>query len=329
MNKKVLLIGGAGYVGSELTKLLLLKNYEVTVYDLFIYGDVFNPYKNNDNLKIIKGDIRDLSYLDKVINNFHYIIHLACISNDPSFDLDPDLGKSVNFDSFEDLVKISKNNGVKRFIYASSSSVYGIKSQENVDESCSLEPITDYSKYKALCEEILFKYNDKNFISTILRPATVCGYSDRQRLDLVVNILTNHAYHNKNISVFGGNQLRPNIHIKDMCRAYLEILNADQDLINGQIFNVGFENHSVKYLANLVRDCIDNNIKIKELPSEDDRSYHISSRKIQNIIGFENKYSVRDAIMDLKYAFSNNLLTNTFANELYFNIKRMNSINLK
>ena len=201
MNKKVLLIGGAGYVGSELTKLLLLKNYEVTVYDLFIYGDVFNHYKNNNNLKVIKGDIRDLSYLDKVINNFHYIIHLACISNDPSFDLDPDLGKSVNFDPFEDLVKISKNNGVKRFIYASSSSVYGIKSQENVDESCSLEPITDYSKYKALCEEILFKYNDKNFISTIVRPATVCGYSERQRLDLVVNILTNHAYHNKNIFI--------------------------------------------------------------------------------------------------------------------------------
>ena len=327
--KKVLLIGGGGYVGTELSKLLINNEYEVTIYDLFIYGEnVFKKIKS-DKLRLIKGDIRDIKNLKNIIGEFEYLIHLACISNDPSFDLDPELGKSINFDPFENLVKISKDNGIKRFIYASSSSVYGIKNEPNVNESFNLDPLTDYSKFKVMCEEILYKYKSEKFVCTSIRPATVCGYSERQRLDLVVNILTNHAYNNNKMSVFGGNQLRPNIHIKDMCNSYLMMLNADPQLINGEAFNVGFENYSVKYLAKLVQECMDKKVIIKTVPSNDDRSYHISSEKIERLLGFVNKYSIKDAIMDLKNAFVNNLFNNPLNNEMYFNIKRMKSLKLK
>lgn len=324
--KNILIIGGAGYVGTVLTQNLLEKGYFVTVYDLLIYGNNISDHKN---LKVIKGDIRDLDYLEKIIKNFDALIHLACISNDPSFDLDPELGKSINYDPFEKLVKLAKDNGIKRFIYASSSSVYGIKSEKNVDESFSIQPLTDYSKYKAMCEEILNKYNDQNFVCTSIRPATVCGYSPRQRFDLVVNILMNNAYNKKEITVFGGNQLRPNIHINDMCLSYLMLLDADKNLINGQAFNVGYENHSVLQLANLTRNSLGDDIKIVQIPSNDDRSYHISSDKIKNVLKFQPKYKIEDAILDLKNAFLKGLFKDPLNNEMYFNIKRMKSTDLK
>lgn len=324
--KNILLIGGAGYVGSYLTKKLLDRGYKATVYDLFIYGNTIDPHYN---LNLIKGDIRDLKLLKKIIPSHEAIIHLACISNDPSFDLDPDLGKNINFDVFEPLIKLSIDSGVKHFVYASSSSVYGIKDEQNTNEESSLHPLTDYSKYKALCEEILNKYNSNNFLTTILRPATVCGYSKRQRFDLVVNILTNHAFNNKKILVLGGDQLRPNIHIDDMARAYIKIIESDKTLVNKQIFNVGFENRSVKDLANLVKNVIGDNIDIVNQETRDNRSYHITSEKIKKILNFENKKTIKHAIEDLNKAFKEKLFVNSLENEMYFNIKRMKSINLK
>jgi nucleoside-diphosphate-sugar epimerase len=324
--KNILLIGGAGYVGSYLTQKLLDRGYKVTVYDLFIYGNTIDLHYN---LNLVKGDIRNLELLKKIIPGHEIIIHLACISNDPSFDLDPDLGKNINFDVFEPLIKLSIDSGVKHFVYASSSSVYGIKDEENTNEESSLHPLTDYSKYKALCEEILDKYNSNNFLTTILRPATVCGYSKRQRFDLVVNILTNHAFNNKKILVFGGDQLRPNIHIDDMARAYVKIIESDKTLVNKQIFNVGFENRSVKDLANLVKNVFGDNIDIVSQETNDNRSYHITSEKIKKILNFENKKTIKNAIEDLNKAFKEKLFINSLENEMYFNIKRMKSINLK
>ena len=197
MLKNILITGGAGYVGTMLAHKLLGKSKKVIIYDTFWYGDPQTLFEDClDNIIVEKADIRDLEKFKQVIinNKVDAIIHLACVSNDPSFELDPGLGKSINFDCFESLVKISKDNGVKRFIYASSSSVYGVKEEEQVTENLSLEPLTDYSKYKALCEDILLKYNDKNFVGMVVRPATICGYSKRLRLDLSVNILTSHAY---------------------------------------------------------------------------------------------------------------------------------------
>ena len=325
-NKKIFITGGAGYVGSKLVPKLLDLGHEITVLDLMIYGE--NVLPKHDKLTKIKGDIRNIELLKKTLPGHSAIIHLACISNDPSFELNPKLGKSINYDAFEPLVKASLENKINRFIYASSSSVYGVKKEKNVTEDMKLEPLTDYSKFKGECEKILNNHKSEDFITTIIRPSTVCGYAKRQRLDLVVNILTNHAFHNREIKVFGGDQLRPNVHINDMVESYLAVLNADSNKVNGQIFNVGFKNQSVNELANDVKEVIGEDIKIINTKSDDNRSYHVSSEKIKETIGFETNYTVKDAVLDLKSAFKKKFLVNTFDNELFFNIKRMNNINL-
>lgn len=326
-SKKILITGGAGYVGSALVPELLNLGFKVTVLDLMIYGE--DVLANHKNLKIIKGDIRNQSLLKQILPSHDTVIHLACISNDPSFELNPELGKSINLDPFEPLVKISKQSNIRKFIYASSSSVYGIKKEKNVDEMMSLEPLTDYSKFKVECEKILNNYGDDNFSVTTIRPATVCGYAKRQRLDVIVNILTNFAYFKKEINIFGGSQLRPNIHIKDMVRSYIETIRADVKLINKQIFNVGSTNHSVIEIAKTVKNNLKGDIAIKKIHSDDIRSYHISSEKIKKILKFEPKLTIKDAVLDLKEAFDKKLLTNTFENINYFNIKKMQSIELK
>ena len=291
-----------------------------------IYGD--EVLKKQKNLTVCKG-IRDQNLLKKLIKDFDIVIHLACISNDPSFELNPSLGKSINLDSFEPIVKISKDNGVKRFIYASSSSVYGIKSEPDITENVSLDPITDYSKFKANCEEILLKYNSDDFSCVTIRPATVCGYSLRQRLDVVVNILTNLAYHKRKITVFGGEQLRPNIHITDMIKAYECLVNAPKSKISGEIFNAGYENQSVLSIAKLVKKIVGEDVTLEVSPTNDNRSYHISSEKISKVLNFKTTKTIEDAIVDLKNAFDKKLLPNSLDDEKYFNIKRMNNINLK
>jgi len=227
------------------------------------------------------------------------------------------------------MVKISKEGGVQRFIYASSSSVYGIKEEQNVHEEMSLEPLTDYSKFKAECEKLLAPFQSEDFTTVTIRPATVCGYSRRQRLDVVVNILTNLAYHKREISVFGGKQLRPNIHIQDMADAYIVLLRAPKEKIAGEIFNAGFENQSVLELAESVQRVIGDDVKLVATPTNDNRSYHISSKKIADRLGFVAKHSIEDAVRDLKDAFDKGLLPNSFEDERYFNIKRMQSVNLK
>jgi nucleoside-diphosphate-sugar epimerase len=325
--KNIFITGGSGYVGSILVPKLLSLGHKVTVLDLMIYGE--NILNDHYKLRKIKGDIRDQALLKKILPGHDVVIHLACISNDPSFELNPTLGKSINLDAFEPLVKISLKNEISQFIYASSSSVYGIKKEKNVTEDMSLEPLTDYSKFKGDCEKILNSHSSDNFITTTIRPSTVCGYAKRQRLDLVVNILTNHAFHNREIKVFGGDQLRPNVHINDMVASYLTIIEADTKKINGQIFNVGFKNQSVNELAEDVKIVIGDDIKIVNTKSDDNRSYHVSSEKIKDILGFETKYTVKDAVKDLKNAFEKKLLVNTFDDEFFFNIKRMNSIKLK
>ena len=323
---KILITGGAGYVGAVLTPYLLSRGHKVTVIDLMIYGK--DVLRIHPNLRIIEGDIRNRNLLEEVLPNHEIVIHLACISNDPSFRLNPKLGKSINLDAFTPLVEIAKKNSVKRFIYASSSSVYGIKKEKDVDESMSLEPLTDYSKYKVDCEVILKKYISENFTPIVIRPATVCGYSPRQRLDVVVNILTNLAYHKRVITIFGGKQLRPNIHIQDMVRVYEVLITAPKSKVSGEIFNTGYENHSVLELANTVKKAIGDDVSLKSLPTDDNRSYHISSKKIKKTLGFETKFTITNAVKDLKKAFESQLLPNSLNDEKYFNIKRMKSIQL-
>ena len=292
-----------------------------------IYGDkVLNPHPN---LKTVKGDIRDEPLLKKIIPSHNIVIHLACISNDPSFELNPLLGKQINFDAFRPLVEISKNAEVDRFIYASSSSVYGIKDEPDVHEGMSLQPLTDYSLFKVKCEQILMEFQSEKFTTVTIRPATVCGYSPRQRLDVVVNILTNLAYHKREITVFGGEQLRPNIHIVDMVEAYITLLNAPKENVAGQIFNAGYENQTVFELAKSVQETVGEDVRVLTVPTDDNRSYHISSKKITETLSFNASHTISEAASDLVRAFKKNLIPNSLEDERYFNIKRMQNINLK
>jgi len=318
--RKVLVTGGAGYVGTQLVKELYNKGYSIVVYDLFWFIGVDIYESMSDRVTIFKEDIRDLEKLRKATRGCSDFIHLACISNDPSYDLNPKLSKSINYDCFEDIVKIAKESGVNRFIYASSSSVYGVKDVTSVTEDLELEPLTDYSKYKALCEEILFKYSSDDFSTVAVRPATVCGYSERLRLDVVVNILTNYAANKNMVKVFGGSQKRPNIHIDDMVRCYLLLLEVDSNKIQKEVFNVGGENHTVLELANIIAS--EANVEDIIVEHTDDlRSYHVSSKYIETKLGFTPKKSIRDAVRELIAKFREGSIPNSFEDDKYFNVK--------
>jgi nucleoside-diphosphate-sugar epimerase len=328
--KTVLVTGGAGYVGAVLVPRLLGKGYRVKVIDLYIYGEhVFDSVKENPNLEQIKGDIRDRKILERIIPGCDAVIHLACISNDPSFELNPRLSKSINYDAFFGLVDISKEKGVRRFIYVSSSSVYGIKEERNVTEELPLKPLTDYSKYKALCEEVLLRKREPGFVTLILRPATVCGYSPRLRLDLTVNILTNHAVNYRLIKVFGGEQVRPNIHIEDMADLYVRSLEWEDEAIDGKVFNAGYENYRVAEIAEMVREVVGLDVQIVTAPTDDNRSYHICSEKIRRELGFVPEHTIEDAVRDLVAAFRAGKIPNPMTDIRYYNVKTMLAINLK
>ena len=328
--RNVFVTGGAGYVGSVLVPKLLVKGHRVKVIDLYIYGeDVLNSVKGHPGLVEIKGDIRNRELVRSEIEGCDTVIHLACISNDPSYELDPALGKSINYDAFVDLVDTSRKNGVKNFIYASSSSVYGIKDVPEVTENLPLEPLTDYSKYKAKCEEVLLAAATDDFIGTIIRPSTVCGYSPRLRLDLTVNILTNHAVNKGEIIVFGGDQKRPNIHIEDMTDLYIKLLELPDEKIQKKIFNAGYENYKVREIAEMVRKVVDPELPIKVTSTDDNRSYHVSSEKIKRELGFVATHSIEEAVSDLKKAFETGKIPDPMEDSRYYNIRTMQAIGLK
>ncbi len=317
-------------MGSVLVPKLLKNGYRVKVLDLYIYGEyVLKEARKNPGLTEVKGDIRDRSLLEKEIPGTDAVIHLACISNDPSYELNPFLGKSINYEAFKPLMDIARKNTVKRFIYASSSSVYGIKKEKDVTEDMPLEPLTDYSKYKALCERILLDAASDDFVVTVIRPSTVCGYSPRLRLDLTVNILTNSAINKGKITLFGGKQMRPNIHIKDMTDLYVFLLEQDGQKIQKKIYNAGYQNYRVSEIAEIVRNSLGNNIPVVTIPHNDHRSYHVCSRRIKEDLGFKAGHSVKEAVLDLKDAFQSGSIPDPLNDSRYYNVRRMQKLNLE
>lgn len=319
----ICVVGGGGYVGSELVPQLLHKGHKITVLDTFWYGD---HLRSHPSLRKIKGDIREKGDLKESFKDQDAVIHLACISNDPSFDLNPSLGKQINHRCFKETLACLTECRVPKFIYASSSSVYGISELNDVKEDTPKYPLTDYSKYKLFCEKDLIESKYKG-TWTIVRPATVCGYAPRLRLDLVVNILTINALVNKKITLFGHDQKRPNIHVNDMARAYEFILNQDESIVDKQIFNVGFENKSLYEIASLVKEVVGEDVEIVEKPVNDPRSYHINSDKIAEL-GFKPEYSIKDAILSLKIAYGNSQIKDPMNNPEYYNIKQMKKLGL-
>jgi nucleoside-diphosphate-sugar epimerase len=325
----VLVTGGAGYVGHVLTPRLLAAGHTVTVYDSLYFGC---RLPNDPKLRVIKGDIRETASLSEALVGQDVVLHLACISNDASFELDQKLSETINYACFEPMVIAAKRAGVNRFIYCSSSSVYGVSDSPDVTEEHPLVPLTLYNKFKGMCEPLLFRHKSDDFTCTVIRPATICGYSPRTRLDLSVNILTNHAVNRRMITVFGGNQMRPNLHIEDMVDAYEMMLSAPHEKINGEIFNIGFQNHSIAEIANIVKRVVqeelpDNKaIDIVTTPTNDMRSYHVNSNKVARVLGFTPKRTIEDAVRDLTRAFRNHLLPHSFDDDRYYNVRTMKKL---
>jgi nucleoside-diphosphate-sugar epimerase len=327
----ILVTGGGGYVGSALVPALLQRGHRVKVVDLFWYGkDVYDEANGNPKLERIELDLRNSAKLKEALKGVDAVIHLACISNDPSFELDPSLGKSINYDAFTGLLQGSIDQGVRRFIYASSSSIYGVKETPDVREDAEPQPLTDYSRFKLDCERDLLAHEAaKGMERVIVRPATICGYAPRLRLDLSVNILTINALVNHKIKIFGGKQLRPNLHVADMVRAYSMFLDEAGAKMDREAFNVGFENRSIEDIALMVRDTLgDKTIELEYTPSNDNRSYHVNSDKIRKVFGFSAKYTIQDAIQSIADAFRAGKLRDPLNNSLYSNIKRMRELNI-
>jgi nucleoside-diphosphate-sugar epimerase len=283
-------------------------------------------------LRVVQGDIRDTEKLAPLFEGQDAVLHLACISNDASFELDERLSKTINYDCFEPIVSSAKKAGVKRFVYCSSSSVYGVSNSPDVTEDHPLLPLTLYNKFKGMCEPVLWKHKSDDFTCVTIRPATVCGYSPRTRLDLSVNILTNHAVNKGVITVFGGLQMRPNLHIEDMVDAYELMLSAPHEKIHGEVFNIGFENHSIADIALMVQKIVGEEfpdkgkIDIVTTPSDDNRSYHVNSDKVFRVLGYRPKRTIEDAVRDLARAFRNHLLNDSFENDWYYNVRTMKRI---
>jgi nucleoside-diphosphate-sugar epimerase len=328
----ILVTGGGGYVGSALVPDLLKRGYRVKVVDVFWYGqDVFDDCNRHPQLERIELDIRASARLKQALQGVDAVIHLACISNDPSFELNPNLGKSINYDAFAGLLQGAIDQGVKRFIYASSSSIYGVKETPDVREDAEPLPLTDYSRFKLDCERDLLAHANVNGMErVIVRPSTVCGYAPRLRLDLTVNILTIHALVNHKIRIFGGKQLRPNLNILDMVRAYNVFLESPAARIDREAFNVGFQNRSVEDIAILVRQTLgDPTIELEYTPSDDNRSYHVNSDKIKRVLGFEGQFTIEDAIRSIAEAYRAGKISDPFKNTRYSNIKRMQELRVK
>ncbi len=320
--------GGAGYVGSVLVPKLLQMGHEVSVLDLYLYGrDVFSGVGFKHNLTEWQYDVRDVDAVKTAVNGCDTVIHLASISNDPCWELDPRLAQAVDGDAFLPLVKACKKAGVQRFVYASSSSVYGKCDLPRVLESQPLAPITPYSQMKMLNEKKLLRQATDSFCVTIVRPGTVCGTAPRQRLDVIVNLLVIDALCRRKITVFGGNQHRAHLHVDDMAEVYAALVVANRERVHKQVFNAARDNYTIFELAFMVQRMVGVEMVVEK--TEDPRSYRIDSSKLCLGLGFTFRKTVPDAILELVTAYHEGLIPNALTDDSYYNVRQLKKLNMK
>lgn len=323
----VLVTGGAGYVGSRLLPSLVTSGHQVRVLDTLYFGDGgMRPLVEDGSVELFVGDLRDRDVVVRALAGCDALVHLAAISNDPSAELDEQLTRSINRDATLDLFAAATEGGTARIVNASTATVYGIQHDPDVHEGCSIRPITAYGRFKAETEAVALGLDRPDGpVVTSLRAATVCGTSGRLRLDLSVNMLTAHAVARGRIRVFGGAQLRPNVHIDDLVRAYGLLLEAPAELVRGRAFNVGFENISILELAERIRRVLDRDIEIEVLPVHDERSYYLTSARIRDELGFEPRKGIDDAIREVADTIDDGTVGD-IDDPQYTNVARMRSI---
>jgi nucleoside-diphosphate-sugar epimerase len=328
---KILVTGGFGYVGSRLVPHLLSLGHDVRVLDPMLYTEA-----GLDSLKadphwpewekrfgLVRGDLRDEGEVRAALAGRDTVIHLAAISNDPTGDIDEVLTRQVNFDAIGMLLALAKEAGVKRFINASSSSVFGARTESEINERLEPEPITFYSKYKALSEWLVLAAAGPEFCAVNIRPATICGYSPRQRFDLTVNKLTADALRKRVITVHGGQQRRPNVGMTDMINLYGLLVETPAEKINGRTFNFGFENHKVIDIAKIIQsELSDLKVEIQVTETTDHRDYHISSDRILRDLGYQPVSSIKQEVANLRAALESGQFPDIDAPE-HYNMKFM------
>jgi nucleoside-diphosphate-sugar epimerase len=324
--KKILITGGAGYIGSVLTRKILTLGYEIVVFDACFYTDMGLRAIRDPSLKIVRGDLRNTSLLRESLTDIDCVIHLAAIANDPSAELDVELTRQVNLESYCVLLAEAANAGVQRFINMSSISVYGINFNGQATEDDSLNPLTEYAACKAKSEAIVQQHNSNQFTTVSLRCGTVCGWSPRMRFDLCANTLAAYAIVNRNLVVWGGAQRRPQVHIDDITDLITRLLTVSSDKIGGRIFNAAGYNVTVSEVAEIIKEEMQGELEITSVPARsDERTYQVSSEKIIRELGFMMTRTVRDAVADIKKAYQDGFWRDPY-DSLYHNVKRMKSM---
>ena len=325
--KRILITGGAGYIGSVLTSKLLRLGFEVVILDTFFFTDIgISALLDHPSLRIIKGDIRDCSAVKASLNGVDCVIHLAALANDASAELDPELTRQINLDSYPILLDEAVGAGARRFINLSSIGVYGINYDNNVTESDPINPLTDYSRCKAKSELLVKEHNSENLTTVSLRCGTVCGWSPRMRLDLSTNTLAACAISSKKLTVWGGAQKRPQIHIDDATDFIVDLLTVPAAKIGGRVFNAAGHNTTVKEIAETIKEVMSGDMELTRGPARaDERTYHVSSERIARELGFTVKKTIRDAVVDIMKAYENRLWFNP-EDPIYHNIERMKSM---
>lgn len=305
---KIFVTGACGYKGTVLVPKLLAAGHQVIAFDIMWFGNFLQPHPR---LTVIRGDVRDIESID--LDGVDAIVHLSSVANDPCGDLDPKLTWEISCLATMQLADKAVRSGVKQFVYASSGSVYGVKDEPQVTEDLALKPISEYNKTKMVAERVLLSYADTMAVQ-IIRPATVCGYSPRMRLDVSVNMLTMQALTKEHITVFGGTQIRPNIHIDDITDVYLFMIDHPE---HRGIYNAGFENISIMDIAERVIERAPAKITVSE--SKDPRSYRVNSDRLL-ATGFRPKKTVDDAIRELVHQYRSGTLRDE---DRFYNLKWM------